>query len=227
MKKIVLFLTYNYPSRYDFFKILNLLNRENIYALEIGLPDENPYLDGETIKNINMEVIDRGFSYSQFEKDIKYIYKNYKFKTIIMGYKNSIDLLNLDYLKNYYHGIIVVDNKGYDKQIPLLSSEIIENIDMTEELEELQSQNPLFLYLISGAGKTGTFENLPTDYINSINLLKPKTNIPCLVGFGVKNRRDVEEVLKNGADGAIIGSSFIKKTKNYKDLEVFVKSLVD
>lgn len=219
MKKIVIFLTYLYPNRDDFFKILDLLDKSNIFGVEIGLPDENAYLDGDTIKDINKKILKRGFSLEEFEKDLKYIYSKYNFKTILMGYKSSIDKLNLNKLKNYYHGIIVVDKVGYDKQIPLISKEISESINLEEY------SNSLFAYVMSGSGKTGSFDKLPDEYIKSIENIKSRSNLECFVGFGIKNKEDVEQVIENGADGAIIGSSFLKKTNNFEDLKEYVNNL--
>lgn len=220
MKKIVIFLTYLYPDREKFFKILDLLDKSKIYGVEIGLPDENAYLDGDTIKNINSKILEKGFTFEDFENDLKYIYKNYKFKTILMGYKSSIDKLNLNQLKNYYHGIIVVDSLGYDKQIPLISKENSKSIDLENY------SNSLFAYIMSGSGKTGTFTRLPNEYIESISDIKSRSSINCFVGFGIKNQSDVNQVIKNGADGAIIGSSFLKKALDFEELKEYVNDLL-
>lgn len=220
MKKIVIFLTYLYPNRDDFFKILDLLDKSNIFGVEIGLPDKNAYLDGDTIKDINKKILKRGFSLEEFEKDLKYIYSKYNFKTILMGYKSSIDKLNLNKLKNYYHGIIVVDKNGYDKQIPLISKENSESINLEEY------SNSLFAYVMSGSGKTGSFDKLPDEYIKCIENIKSRSNLECFVGFSIKNKEDVEQVIENGADGAIIGSSFLKKTTNFEDLKEYVNNLI-
>lgn len=219
MKKIVIFLTYLYPNRDDFFKILDLLDKSNIFGVEIGLPDENAYLDGDTIKDINKKILKRGFSLEEFEKDLEYIYSKYNFKTILMGYKSSIDKLNLNKLKNSYHGIIVVDKTGYYKQIPFISKENSETINLEEY------SNSLFAYVMSGSGKTGSFDKLPNEYIESIKNIKSISNLDCFVGFGIKNKEDIEQVIENGADGAIIGSSFLKKATNFETLKEYVNNL--
>lgn len=220
MNKIVIFLTYMYPNKEKFFEILDLLDKSNIYGVEIGLPDENAYLDGDTIRNINSEIIKKGFTTEQFEEDLINIYENYNFKTILMGYKSSINKLNLDKLKDFYHGIIVVDEIGYDKQIPLISKDNSEDIDLDIY------DNSLFAYVMSGSGKTGSFDELPDEYIESIEYIKSRSNIDCFVGFGIKNNKDVTQVISNGADGAIIGSNFLKKANDLDKLEKYINSLL-
>lgn len=64
---------------------------------------------------------------------------------------------------------------------------------------------------MSGKGKTGEFTQLPTDYLKLLPYVKRRSELPTFVGFGVKTPDDVAEILANGADGAIIGSEFIKQ----------------
>ena len=35
--------------------------------------------------------------------------------------------------------------------------------------------------------------------------------MPAFVGFGIKDNKGIKEVLSNGADGAVIGSEFIRQ----------------
>ena len=65
--------------------------------------------------------------------------------------------------------------------------------------------------MVSGEGKTGEFIQLPKDYVDIVPYLKANTQLPVFVGFGVKNPTDIASILANGADGAIIGSEFIKR----------------
>ena len=71
--------------------------------------------------------------------------------------------------------------------------------------------NELFAYVVSGEGKTGSFNKLPEEYVEVVKKVKSVSKIPAYVGFGIKSAEDVKEVMKNGADGAIIGTEFIKQ----------------
>lgn len=220
MNKIILYLTYGYPSREKFFEILDIIDKFNIYGVEIGIPSENPYLDGSLIKEISKKYLLNEDTILKFKEDIKWIYNNYKFKKYLMGYKNEVEKYNINSLSKYYDGIIIVDSKNNQKQIFLVNPD--EDISI-EKIKDIKSD---FIYLISGVGKTGSFNKLPNQYIKNLNKIKENTSIPCFIGFGIQSKKDIEEVVNNGADGAVIGSKFLSIAHNKEDVEKFLKSLI-
>ena len=93
----------------------------------------------------------------------------------------------------------------------------------------IAKESTAFLYVVSSFAITGSksdLEETQLDYfkkIKSMNLITPK-----LIGFGISNKATFQTAC-NFADGAIIGSAFIKKIKPSNDFETtvsdFVKSL--
>jgi len=73
-----------------------------------------------------------------------------------------------------------------------------------------------FLYLVSVFGITGTRERLDQLTTNAIKKFKPFTSesSPLAVGFGISKSEHVRSVINNGADGAIVGSAFVKIIEN-------------
>ncbi|RLI39360.1 tryptophan synthase subunit alpha, partial [Candidatus Bathyarchaeota archaeon] len=69
-----------------------------------------------------------------------------------------------------------------------------------------------FLYLVSVFGVTGTRTKVQDLTINLIRKTLPFTSgkIPLAVGFGISEPEHVRAVISNGADGAIVGSRFVK-----------------
>ena len=41
--------------------------------------------------------------------------------------------------------------------------------------------------------------------------------MPLAVGFGISEREHVNTIIKSGADGAIVGSAFVKIVERYRD----------
>lgn len=203
MNKIIIFLTYAYPNREKFFKILDTLDKNNVYGVEIGIPSRNPYLDGEIIKNATEKVYINGFDEDEFISDIKGIYNKYNFKKYLMGYDTEIKEYRINKISEYYDGIIVVDSLNNIKQIPLVKPNEKVNI------EKIKNGNPDFIYLISGEGKTGSFQKTPNQYLENLRTIKEHLDIPCFIGFGITTKSDVENIISSGADGAIIGSKFV------------------
>ena len=92
-----------------------------------------------------------------------------------------------------------------------------------------------FIYYVSIMGITGTKKPSLLKVKKSVNEIKRNTNLPVLVGFGIKNKSQITQISKF-ADGAVIGSSLIqiiedsiqKKNKSeiiVKKVSSFIKSL--
>ena len=65
-------------------------------------------------------------------------------------------------------------------------------------------------------GVTGVRENLSTKIkptLMRINKFNPK--IPIAVGFGISKPEHVRNVIRIGADGAIVGSAFVRIIEEY------------
>ena len=47
----------------------------------------------------------------------------------------------------------------------------------------------------------------------SINLIRSESNLPIVAGFGIKNKKDVENI-SSFTDGVVVGSSIVNIVKN-------------
>lgn len=132
-----------------------------------------------------------------------------------MGYDTEIKEYRINKISEYYDGIIVVDSLNNIKQIPLVRPNEKVNI------EKIKNDNPDFIYLISGEGKTGSFQKTPNQYLDNLRNIKEHLDIPCFIGFGITTKSDAENIISSGADGEIIGSKFVSlvddlgKTREY------------
>lgn len=228
MENLAIFTVLNYPTKEDFYKILDSLESQNVGYLEIGIPVTNPYVDGELIKKAHQTVILEGLTSEDVEKTLTFIKQNYSFKLILMTYQEGVELFKLDKLSHkLYDGIICVDKVLSPKVFN--SPVYIYNEDLTEdELKHYLSSNSEFNYVMSGRGKTGSFNTVPEEYLDTlkkISIIKP--HAINFIGFGIKTKEDIKKVISNGADGAIIGTAFIQIFLNegVKGIEEYLKSL--
>ena len=95
-----------------------------------------------------------------------------------------------------------------------------------ERIQLIDSESSGFLYVVSSFAITGATNDIKQnqlDYFNRINEL-PLTN-PKLIGFGISNKKTFDTACQN-ADGAIIGSAFIKALANSADLPKTIKEFI-
>ena len=82
-----------------------------------------------------------------------------------------------------------------------------------ERIQLLSDSGAGFLYYACQRGTTGVKDALPDDLVARITQVKQHSKLPVAVGFGVSNNKMVRDIL-NVADGAVIGSYFVKAIAN-------------
>lgn len=210
MKNLVLYLTINYPTRQTFFEILDVVEKFQIGYVEVGIPVADPYVDGLTVRE-SQEKVFPTLSTKEIASVLSEIRERYSFKTILMTYYEGVEHFKLGQLsRTLYDAILCIDRKLPEENYSGLVHTFTRNMDKNL-IDSQLSQSSQFIYLVSGEGKTGEFNQLPEDYVDLITYLKNGTQLPVFVGFGVKSSADISSILANGADGAIIGSEFIKR----------------
>jgi tryptophan synthase alpha chain len=71
-----------------------------------------------------------------------------------------------------------------------------------------------FIYYLSISGITGERDRLPEDVERNVRELKELTDRPVCVGFGIHRAEQVAQ-LAGVADGAIVGSAVVRRTKQH------------
>jgi len=86
-----------------------------------------------------------------------------------------------------------------------------------------------FVYYVSITGITGAAEAQTTDVAPEVARIKAKTDLPVVVGFGIKTPEASNAIAKI-ADGAVVGSAIITELnsgKSVSEVLAFVASLAD
>lgn len=95
-----------------------------------------------------------------------------------------------------------------------------------ERIKKLDALSSGFLYAVSSSSLTGSNKDfsLVETYLQRLQAMKLKN--PILVGFGIKDKMTFDAVCKY-ANGAIIGSAYIKALENTKDIEKATKEFLE
>ena len=98
-----------------------------------------------------------------------------------------------------------------------------------ERLPKVLQNTSGFVYYVSVNGITGTAEAQADDVAPEVARIKAKTDLPVIVGFGIKTPAAAEGIARI-ADGAVVGSAIVDKIgrgESVTDVLAFVKSLAD
>ena len=203
-------------------KVLKALPGAGVDIIEIGMPFTDPMADGPAIQLAGQRAIAAGQTLkgtlklvSDFRKD------DDETPIVLMGYYNPIYNYGVDAFLTAakeagVDGLIVVDlPPEEDAELCLPAREAgLDFIRLatptTDEkrLEKVLTNTSGFVYYVSITGITGA-GSADTDAVESaIGRIKAKTDLPVVVGFGVKTPEQGAALAKV-ADGVVVGSAII------------------
>ena len=235
-----IYVTAGFPKLNDTVEIVQELARNGVDMVEIGMPFSDPLADGPTIQNSSEIAIKNGITLDLIFNQIEEIRKTVSIPIILMGYYNQV----LQYgAKTFFekakrvgvNGFIIPDlpldiyQKKYKSLLNALKLDMIFLITPQtpdDRIFLLDEESSGFLYLVSSYAITGSKSNLQQnqlDYFKRIQALP--LNNPSLIGFGISNKKTFDTACEN-AEGAIIGSAFIKSIKDSNHLKESIGNFV-
>lgn len=216
MKKLVAFITSGYPEKSFSVDLALALGENGVDTLELGVPFSDPVADGPLIEKANHKALKLGFKFQDLLEISREVAP--KIDTLWMGYFNSFYQQNMDKLiplanEIGVNGLIIPDLPHEEALIykDLFLKNNVSNIsfvaptDSDSRIKEVVSEAQKFIYMVAYTGITGS--GVSEDLQPFLSSIKKHTQTPIYVGFGVNPKTARDKVL--GADGVIVGSSFI------------------
>lgn len=233
-----IYFTAGYPSIDSMPLILKILQNLKIDIVEIGIPYSDPLADGNIIQKSNTKSLKNGMNLSVLFSKLKKVKKYINIPIILMGYYNQfikygeIKFLE-DCRKSGVSGLILPDlppsiylnkYKKIFQKSKLAFIVLITPQTSLKRIKMLSSITDYFLYIVSSNSTTGTKNNINLSFLERIK----EINVPKLIGFGICDKKSLNLAFQY-AEGAIIGSAFIKAIKKSdleKSLERFIKYII-
>ena len=192
-------------------------------VIELGVPFSDPIADGPVIQAASYEAIQNGATLKKIFKCMEEMRsEGVTVPIIFMMYYNTILHYGIkefaDKCKNAGVDGLIVPDLPFEEQdeladalgddgktilIQLVSPVSGDRIPMI--LENARG----FVYCVSQMGVTGKGANFHKDIRKYLEDVKAVSNIPVMIGFGIRTVEDVRPLL-DVIDGAIVGSHFIK-----------------
>ena len=211
--------------------------------IELGLPFTDPMADGPTIQLAGQRALDAGMTLNKtLDMAKQFRKKESDTPIVLMGYYNPIyshgvEKFIYDAEEAGIDGLIIVDlppEEDHELCIPAQAAGINFIRLATPTTDEARLPAVLentsgFVYYVSITGITGAAEAQSTDVAPEVARIKSKTDLPVVVGFGIKTPEASNAIAKI-ADGAVVGSAIITELNSGKSVtEVleFVASLAE
>ena len=224
-------------------EIMKGLPAAGVDIIELGLPFTDPMADGPTIQLAGQRALEGGQTL-QKTLDIAAEFRKGDDTTpiVLMGYYNPIysrgvEAFLADAKAAGIDGLIVVDlPPEEDSELCIPAQEAGLNFirlatPTTDDkrLPKVLQNTSGFVYYVSITGITGAANAEAGDVGPEVARIKSATDLPVIVGFGIKTPERSEAIAKV-ADGAVVGSAIVEKIgagESVADVLGFVKSLSD
>ncbi|MEM9324629.1 MAG: tryptophan synthase subunit alpha [Bacteroidota bacterium] len=224
-KLLNVYFTAGYPKLEDTVPVASSLAKHGADLIEIGLPFSDPIADGPTIQESSDVALANGMTLRVLFEQLQELRPQVQVPVLLMGYINPIlqfgferfcakcqevgidglilpDLPMHEYLTHYK---AILDAHG------LYNIFLITPQTSPERIQEIDANSKGFIYMVSSASITGaksTITETQVAYFERIKAMKLTRHR--LIGFGISSHQTFEQACAY-ADGAIIGSAFIKQ----------------
>ena len=188
-------------------------------AFEIGIPYSDPLADGPTVQRAGQRALAAGMTTRRALEVLREVRSRVDVPLVPMTYAAPVmaygeQAFSADAAAAGADGVIVPDIPP-DESGPLLEHCRSAGLDLIPLLAptsldariELACRNAGgFIYLVSVAGVTGARDALSGRVAGLIERVRPHTDLPLLIGFGISSPASAQAAMAAGADGVIIGS---------------------
>lgn len=238
-KILNMYCTAGYPELNSTIPVMKSLQEWGADIIELGMSYSDPLADGPVIQHSNSIALANGMTIKKLFAQLKYFRNEISIPVVLMGYMNPVlqygfEKFCADAAEIGIDGLILPDLPEYEFESEY--GEIIRkyNLDFIflvtpetseERIKNLDRLSSGFLYAVSSSSTTGG-NNSRGDLSGYLQKLKEmKLKNPILVGFGIKDKASFNAVCQL-ADGAIIGSAYIKALENSRDVNTTTKSFI-
>jgi tryptophan synthase alpha chain len=240
---LTIYFTAGYPNLNDTETIILNLEKAGADLIEIGIPYSDPLADGPTIQHSSDIALKNGISIDKIFEQLDSIKNRINIPLTLMGYYNPMLKYGIEkFCKKAkacgVKALIIPDLplEVFENKVKLIYDQydlkpvfLITPQTPIEKIKRIDALVNGFIYAVSSASITGgeqMFGQIQLQYFEKLKALKLSNKIQ--IGFGISESKNFHTACEY-ADGAIIGSAFIKHiTKNSiseKSISAFIANI--
>jgi len=235
--------TAGYPQLNSTLEVMKALQDNGADIIELGMPYSDPLADGPVIQYSSSIALANGMTIEKLFAQLQDFRKQVYVPVILMGYMNPI--LQYGFEKFCQHaaalpidGLILPDLPEHEFETeygPIMQRYGLDFVFLVtpetsaERIKKLDQLSTGFLYAVSSSSTTGSDKNMTSVSAYLEKLKDYQLKNPVLVGFGIKDKSTFEAACQH-ANGAIIGTAYIKALENTSDITAttaaFIKNII-
>ena len=237
-----IYFTCGYPKLDDTTIVISALEKSGVDFIEVGLPYSDPLADGPTIQESSQKALENGINLDIIFEQLLTIKETNKTPLVLMGYLNQL----LKYGEDKFCQKVV--DCGIDTiiipDLPMIEfenhyQELFDKYGITnvflitphtseERIKKIDSYSKAFIYVVASASITGVKGDISNNQISYFERIKAMNlESKLIIGFGISDKQTFNTAC-NYANGAIIGSAFIKNLgiNGVENTDDFIHSII-
>ncbi|MDB4181710.1 tryptophan synthase subunit alpha [Polaribacter sp.] len=236
-----IYFTCGYPELGDTTHVISALEKSGVDFIEVGLPYSDPLADGPTIQDSSQKALENGINLDIVFEQLMTIKATNKTPLVLMGYLNQMlkygeekfcqkvidcgietliipDLPMVEF-ENHYQALF--DKYG------LTNVFLITPNTSEERIRKIDNYTKTFIYVVASSsitGAKGAISKQQMDYFKRVKAMQLKSKL--IIGFGISDKPTFTTAC-DFADGAIIGSAFIKHLGSHgvENIDTFISTI--
>lgn len=236
--------TAGFPELNSTLTVMQALQENGADLIELGMPYSDPLADGPVIQASGTKALENGMTIAVLLGQLRNAKNTIQVPVILMGYMNPVlqygfEKFCADASAAGVDGLILPDLPEFEyeseygamiKKYGLDFIFLVTPETSEERIRKLDALSSGFLYAVSSSATTGKDKDFGAVTVYLQRLQTMQLNNPVLVGFGIKDKETFDTACAN-ANGAIIGTAFIKAIENSGQLPEtvsrFMKSVLE
>jgi len=235
------YFTAGYPNLDSTVTIIRSLADAGANLIEVGMPYSDPMADGETIQQSSMKALQNGMTLDTLFAQLKEARQHTEVPLVLMGYYNQV----MQYGPERFvkaakaagvDGLILPDLPVFEYEQEFKAIAEANDIQVTflitpqttdDRIAKIGQLSTGFIYVVSSSSITGKSRDISEEQkayfarIDALELQQPK-----LIGFGISDAKSFRTACEY-ANGAIIGSAFIRALKDVNDVSAATRNFVE
>lgn len=211
------------PDLWTTRSLLSICKRNQVCAVELGVPFGNSISDGETILRSHERAIRKKVEF----EDVLEIVRDFRRESplpivLLVEYSHTIRNRGIESV------VAQAKSVGVDGMLvhclpPVLLKRYLDTArnylmatvlglfpnSSTDQINFVLAEATGFVYLASTYGKTGSNSGLSEKALSFFKKIRRNSHQPLAVGFGLKTRADLDAIYNSGVDAGIIGSPIV------------------
>jgi tryptophan synthase alpha chain len=243
-KVFIAYLTAGDPTPAHTAALVLALERGGADLIELGVPFSDPIADGPVIQRASYRALQAGATLSGLLETVKEIRRHSEIPLLLFSYLNPLLRHGFGNLAREaatagIDGVLLTDLSVEEAAEPVkrLRERALDTVFLAaptsseRRLRLVAEHSSGFIYLISRTGVTGQQASLSTAVAPLVERIRPLTDLPLAVGFGIGRPDQVAEASRL-ADAVVVGSAIVQFIESHgaspdlaAELETFTRKL--